>query len=161
MKWTQKISPECQEFRSTYFHVTFPLPQELREVARSHQTIVLAAMMRAAAEALQTLAQDRLGGRLGIMTVLHTWGRTLIWHPHVHCLIPGIVICPDGEFKTVPNRYLVPVKALSKVYRAVFLRLVRSHNDAPKLPAIQWSKHPLSPVCQVRQTSNARFFLIF
>ena len=75
-----------------------------------------------------------------MMTVLHTWGRTLVWHPHVHCLIPGIVICPDGEFKKIPNTYLVPVKGLSKVYRAVFLRLVRSHSDAPKLPEIKWSK---------------------
>ena len=58
----------------TYYHATFPLPKELREVARSHQSILLAAMMRDAAEALQTLAEDRLGGRLGIMAVLHTWG---------------------------------------------------------------------------------------
>ena len=60
-----------------YFHVTFPLPKELRETARSHQNVVLSAMMKAAAKALQTLAEDRLGGRLGIMAVLHTWGRTL------------------------------------------------------------------------------------
>jgi len=125
---------------STYFHVTFPLPEELREVARSHQSIVLAAMMRAAAEALQTLAEDRLGGRLGIMAVLHTWGRTLTWHPHVHCLIPGMIVCADGEFKRLANNYLLPAKPLSQVYRAVFLRLVRSHQAAPKLPVIQWSK---------------------
>jgi len=123
-----------------YFHVTFPLPKELREPARSHQNVVLAAMMRAAAEALQTLAEDRLGGRLGIMTVLHTWGRTLTWHPHVHCLIPGFVVCPDGEFKMIKANYLLPPKPLSEVYRAVFLRLVRSHPEPPQLPKIQWSK---------------------
>ena len=72
--------------------------------------------------------------------MLHTWGRTLTWHPHVHYLIPGFVICPDGEFKKVPNNYLLPVKALSKLYRAILLRLIRSHRDAPQLPEIKWSK---------------------
>ena len=109
-------------------------------VAYLPRKVGLAAMMRAASEALQTLAKDRLGGRLGIMVVLHTWGRTLIWHPHVHCLIPGFVVCPDGGFKKISNNYLLPLKPLSKVYRAVFLRIVRSQRDAPRLPTIQWSK---------------------
>jgi len=124
----------------TYFHVTFPLPKELRKPARSHQKVMLASMMRAAAQALQILAEDRLGGRLGIMAFLHTWGRTLTWHPHVHCLIPGFIICPNGQFKKLRGKYLVNIKALSQVYRAVFLRRVRSHQNAPKLPEIEWSK---------------------
>ena len=126
-----------------YFHVTFPLPKELREPARSHQNIMLPTMMKAAAKALQTLAKDRLGGQLGIMTVLHTWGRPLTWHPHPalrDCLIPGFIVCPDREFKKLPRNYLVNIKALSKVYRAIFLKLVRSQPEAPQLPEIQWSK---------------------
>ena len=123
-----------------YFHVTFPLPAELRDAARSQQRIVCGAMLQAAAAALQTLAEDRLGGRLGILAILHTWGRTLIWHPHVHCLIPGVVIFPDASFRIVTANYLLPVQPLSEVYRAVFLRRVRSHHDGPQLPEIEWSK---------------------
>ena len=118
-----------------YFHVTFPLPAELRDAARSHQSIVCGAMLQAAAESLQTLAKDRLGGRLGIIAILHTWGRTLPWHPHVHCLVPGAIICPDGEFRKI--NYLLPIGTVSRVYRAIFLRIVRSHRDAPRFRTLE------------------------
>jgi hypothetical protein len=123
-----------------YFHLTFPLPAELREAARKNYSVVCAAMLRAAAEALQSLAVDRLGGKLGIMAVVHTWGRTLCWHPHVHCLVPGIVVRSDGSFRRLDAGFLLPVRALSEVYRATFLRLVRSQPAAPALPPILWSK---------------------
>ncbi len=123
-----------------YFHLTFPLPAELREAARSHWRIVCGAMLQAAAEALQTLAADRLGGRLGIMAVLHTWGRTLPWHPHVHCVVPGVVVRADRTPCKVAANYLLPLGPLSQIYRAVFLRLVRSHRDGPELPQLDWSK---------------------
>ncbi len=92
------------------------------------------------AESLQTLAEDRLGGRLGIIAILHTWGRTLPWHPHVHCMVPGVIICPDGKFRKIKTNYLLKIETLPKVYRAIFFRLVRSHPDAPGLPQIEWSK---------------------
>lgn len=122
-----------------YFHVTFPLPAELREVARSHYRVICGAMLQAAAEALQTLAADRHGGRLGIIAVLHTWGRNLPWHPHVHCLIPGVVLEGKNVKKLRPN-YLLPLRPLSTIYRAVFLRIVRADKQAPELPHIPWSK---------------------
>ena len=123
-----------------YYHLTFPLPAELRAVARSHYRAVGDAMLRAAAEACQVLAEDRLGGRLGIMAVLHTWGRTLCWHPHVHCLIPGLALGEDGTSRTITGKGLLPLKPLSKVYRAIFLRLVRAHPEAPTLPHLEFSK---------------------
>lgn len=123
-----------------YFHLTFPLPAELRDAARRQYAVVCGAMLQAAAEALQTLAADRLGGRLGITAVLHTWGRTLPWHPHVHCVVPGVVALPDGDFRKVAANYLLPVRPLSEIYRAVFLRRVRSHRDGPDLPRLDWSK---------------------
>jgi hypothetical protein len=132
----QPVSPRARDSA----HVTFPLPAELRDAARNHQTIVCGAMLQAAATSLQTLAEDRFGGRLGLMAFLHTWGRILPWHPHVHCLIPGVVILPNGSFRMVTANYLVPVQPLSEVYRAVFLRRVRAHADAPPLPDIEWSK---------------------
>ena len=75
-----------------YFMVTFTLPAELREVARSHQTEVYNILFRTSAAALQELALDPrfVGGQLGMVGLLHTWGRDLSYHPHVHYLVPGV-----------------------------------------------------------------------
>jgi Putative transposase/Transposase zinc-binding domain len=99
-----------------YFLVTFTLPAELRALARSHQRIMYAA--------LRTLAADpKFVGtdRLGFFGVLHTWGRTLEYHPHVHYVVPGGGIDQLGD-RWLPSRadFLVPVKALSILFRAKF-----------------------------------------
>jgi hypothetical protein len=74
------------------------------------------------------------------MAVLHTWGRTLCWHPHVHCVVPGLVVTAEGHVQRCPPTFLLPVRALSQVYRAVLLRKLRGHRDLPRLPLIPWSK---------------------
>jgi hypothetical protein len=107
-----------------YFLVTFTLPAELREVARSHQRVIYAALFEASSEALRALAADPkfLGtDRLGFFGVLHTWGRTLQYHPHVHYVVPGGGIDKEGR-NWLPSRadFLVPVKALSILFRAKF-----------------------------------------
>jgi hypothetical protein len=78
--------------------------------------------MRAAAEALTTLAAARLGARIGLIAVLHTWGQTLTHHPHVHCLVPGGGVALDGQrwVGCKPN-FLLSVRALSKTFRRLFL----------------------------------------
>jgi hypothetical protein len=107
-----------------YFLVTFTLPAVLRDVARSHQRVVYSALFEASSEALRTLAADPkfLGtDRLGFFGVLHTWGRTLEYHPHVHYVVPGGG--PSGDSTHwLPSRadFLVPAKALSIVFRAKF-----------------------------------------
>ena len=77
---------------------TFTLPQQLRAIARAHQTVVYAALLREAATAVQTLADDRtwVGGTLGILAVLHTWSRTMEYHPHAHLLVTAGGLTPDG-----------------------------------------------------------------
>lgn len=107
-----------------YFLVTFTLPPTLRDVARSHQRAVYAALFEASSEALRALAADtRFVGtdRLGFLGVLHTWGRTLEYHPHVHYVVPGGGIDADGS-RWLPARadFLVPVKALSIIFRSKF-----------------------------------------
>jgi Putative transposase/Transposase zinc-binding domain len=107
-----------------YFLVTFTLPAELREFARSNQRVVYSALFEASSEALRALAADpKFVGtdRLGFFGVLHTWGRTLEYHPHVHYVVPGGGIDPDGS-RWLPSRadFLVPVVALSIVFRAKF-----------------------------------------
>jgi hypothetical protein len=107
-----------------YFLVTFTLPAELRALARSHQRVMYAALFEASSEALRTLAADpKFVGtvRLGFFGVLHTWGRTLDYHPHVHYVVPGGGIDGDGG-RWLPSRadFFVPVKALSILFRAKF-----------------------------------------
>jgi len=103
-----------------YFLVTFTLPEELREVARSNQKVVYDILFRASSEALQELASDRrfVGGQVGMCGVLHTWTRALIYHPHVHYIVTGGGVDGQGQWVSSGEEFLVPVKALSIIFRA-------------------------------------------
>ena len=105
-----------------YFHVVFTLPPAASDVAFQNKQTIYGLLMRAAAEALMTLAAERLGARIGLIAVLHTWGQTLTHHPHVHCLVPGGGLATDGErwIACKPN-FLLSVHALSRTFRRLFL----------------------------------------
>lgn len=129
-----------------YFLVTFTVPEALRLFIRSHQQIALDLLFAGSAQALQDLAGNprRLGAQLGMLGVLHTWSRTLIFHPHIHYLIPGGGLSPDGR-RWVParNKFLLPVKALGAHYRTLFkTRLQKEHPDLfAQVPAKVWKRH--------------------
>ena len=129
-----------------YFHVVFTLPAELRRVVRAHQRALLPVLFRAAFEALAALSADPkfVGGQIGALAVLHTWTRTLEWHPHLHVLVPGGALATDGRtwlpIRTRRKRFLVPVKALAQRFRARFLHLVRRQLGSGALPPVPWSK---------------------
>ena len=105
-----------------YYLLTFTLPSELRALARAHQKVVYGVLMRCAAAALHTLARDPryLGADLGCLAVLHTWTRAMRYHPHVHLLVTAGGLSTDGTQWIAPKhtRYLVPVRALSAIFRA-------------------------------------------
>jgi hypothetical protein len=105
-----------------YFHVVFTLPPAAAEIAFQNKRTVYGLLMRAAAQALTVLAAKRLGARIGLIAVLHTWGQTLTHHPHVHCLVPGGGVALDGKrwVEAKPN-FLLSVHALSKAFRRLFL----------------------------------------
>ena len=108
-----------------YFLVTFTLPQELRPLARAHPRECYEAMFAAAAATLRELASNpkHIGSRrLGFTGVLHTWGRSLTYHAHLHFIVPGGALSEDGQ-EWLPSRvdFFVPVKAASPMYRAKFL----------------------------------------
>ena len=126
----------------TYHHAVFTVPWQLRPVARRHQRLVLSALMRAAAESLQTLAADPRfgGGQLAILSVLHTWSGSLQWHPHVHCLVPGLVVRHDGTWQRVSRKFLLPVQALSRIMAPKFARLVRKEMPDIELPDAIWDR---------------------
>jgi hypothetical protein len=129
-----------------YFHVVFTLPAELRRPVREHQRALLGALFRAAFDSLAALCADPrwLGGRVGALAVLHTWTRTLEWHPHVHLLVPAGGLAPDGRTWRVPPRrkqpFLVPEPALAKRFRGRFLALARAAVPELHLPHIPWDK---------------------
>jgi hypothetical protein len=124
-----------------YFHLVFTLPQEVATIARSHQRLMYGILFQATADALQTLAADPryVGGRVAILAVLHTWTRTLTFHPHVHCLVPGGGLSADNAAWLSANpAFLVPVRALSKLFRARFQDLLRRTDVYDRVPATVW-----------------------
>jgi hypothetical protein len=128
-----------------YFHVVFTVPTELRFIIRSYQKPLLAALFRAAFESLSALCWDQkhLGGRVGALAVLHTWSRTLEWHPHVHMLVPGGALDDNGRWLRVRRRkkeFLVPVDALAKKFRGRFLYLARRAVPTVRLPYLPKEK---------------------
>lgn len=106
----------------SYFMLTFTLPDGLRQLARSHQKLIYNLLFRTSAAATQDLAQDRrfVGGQIGMVGVLQTWTRDLLFHPHVHYLVPGGGLSPDGEWVRARNHFLVHVKPLAILFRAKF-----------------------------------------
>jgi hypothetical protein len=82
-----------------YFHVVFTVPEAVATIAFQNQTAVYDILFQAASETLRTIAADpkHLGAEIGFLAVLHTWGQNLLHHPHLHCLVPGGGIAPDGE----------------------------------------------------------------
>ena len=106
----------------TYFMVTVTLPEELRAVARSNQKIVYNILFRASSQALQKLALDPrfVGGRIGMVGVLHTWTRDLQYHPHVHYIVAGGGLTDDGHWMSSRDEFLVHVKPLGIIFRAKF-----------------------------------------
>jgi len=124
-----------------YFHVIFTLPSTLRDMVRSHQKIAYSGLMQTAAQALMKLARDPryVGGTIGVLAVLHTWGGALNYHPHVHCLVPAGGVAHE---QWVPARkdYFVPVKALSKIFRAKFRDFIRKALPDLELPNSVWRR---------------------
>jgi hypothetical protein len=126
-----------------YFHVVFTVPHELGEVVRRHQQDLYGILIRAAAQALITLAADPhyVGGLIGVLCVLHTWPRTLAYPPHVHCLVPaGGVSADRAEWRPARPSSLVPVHALSKLFRGLFRVLVQQERPDLPMPESVWTK---------------------
>ena len=119
-----------------YYHVVFTLPAPIADIAYQNKTAIYAILFKAAAETLITIAADpkHLGARIGLTAVLHTWGSALTHHPHVHCIVPGGGLSPDGQ-RWIACRpgFFLPVRVLSRLFRRLVLeRLVAAH-DAGRL----------------------------
>src|SRR5919206_3960310 len=119
-----------------YFHLVFSLPAEIAALALQNKAAVYGLLFRAAAETMMTIAADprHLGARIGITAVLHTWGSALTHHPHIHMIVPGGGISPDGE-RWIPSRaaFLLPVRVLATLFRRLFLTGLRQLHAAGRL----------------------------
>jgi len=126
-----------------YFLVTFTLPGALRAVAYQHQALVYDLLFRAAATALQQLAQDPrfVGGQLGLVGVLQTWTRDLRYHPHIHYLVPAGGLAADGRsWKTARADFLVHVTPLAILFRAKLRAALRQTELWGSIPAAVWQQ---------------------
>jgi hypothetical protein len=119
-----------------YFHVVFTLPAEIADIAYQNKTVIYDILFKASAETMLTIAADpkRLGARIGITALLHTWGSALVHHPHVHMIVPGGGISLDGQrWVACRPRYLLPVQVLSRLFRRLFLNKLLAAHQAGQL----------------------------
>ena len=119
-----------------YFHVVFTLPAEIAHIAYWNKREVYGLLFKASAETLTTIAADprHLGARIGMTSVLHTWGSALTHHPHVHMIVPGGGLSPDGaRWVSCRPGFFLPVRVLSRLFRRLFLDGLSALHDAGKL----------------------------
>ena len=114
---------------TAYFHVVFTVPEAIAAIACQNKAVVYGILFRTSAETLRTSAADpqHLGAALGFLAVLHTWGQTLGHHPHLHCVVPGGGLAPDGtRWIACRPGFFLPVRVLSRLFRRLFLAQLQS-----------------------------------
>src|SRR2546427_3336289 len=119
-----------------YFHVLYTLPAELRDIAYQNKAVVYDLLFKASAETTLTIAADpkHLGARIGFISVLHTWGSALTHHPHVHMVVPGGGLSPDGSrWIACRPRYFLTVEVLSALFRRLLLQMLVAAHDGGRL----------------------------
>ena len=123
LKWLEKQKSELLPVG--YFHLVFTLPHQLNAVILSNKKTLLSHLFKAVGETLTDFGRTRLGGQIGLITVLHTWDQTLLDHFHLHCLVPaGALSLDQNHWRPARKNFLFPVKALSIVFRGKFLDLL-------------------------------------
>ena len=141
-----------------YFHVVFTMPDEIATIAFQNKAVVYDILFRAVAETLRTIAADpaHLGAEIGFLAVLHTWGQNLMHHPHLHCLVPGGGISPDGR-RWIACRpgFFLPVRVLSRLFRGLFLHHLEKAFVAGKLNFFSAQRHLHEPAAFRRHLAPA------
>jgi hypothetical protein len=127
---------EAELLPVAYYHVVFTLPASIGAIAFHNKAIVYDLLFRTAAETLITIAADpkHLGARIGLTAVLHTWGSTLTNHPHIHVIVPGGGLSPDGSrWIACKPGFFLPVRVLSRLFRRLFLEGLATLKEAGRL----------------------------
>jgi len=119
-----------------YYHVVFTLPAPLAAIAQQNKKAVYDMLFAAVSQTLRTIASDprHLGAEIGFIAVLHTWGQNLMHHPHVHCVIPGGGLAPDGKsWIACRQGFFLPVRVLSRLFRRLFVEALRKAGREERL----------------------------
>jgi Putative transposase/Transposase zinc-binding domain len=119
-----------------YYHLVFTLPSTIGAIAWQNKEVIYGLLFKAASETMLTIAADKkhLGARIGITAVLHTWGSALTHHPHVHMIVPGGGLSPDGErFISCRRGFFLPVRVLSRLFRRLMLERLGAAYDQGRL----------------------------
>lgn len=132
-RWLAKRREEVLDV--PYFHVVFTIPESLNPLAIHAPAILYAILLRAAGQALLDVAATRLRAVLGLLTVLHTWAQTLVFHPHVHCVVPGGGFSLDGRrwVRLPTGTFLLHHKALARRFRTLLKNAITEAYDAGTL----------------------------
>ena len=121
-QWIEDRQAELLD--TQYFHVVFTVPEEIAAIAYQNKEVVYDILFRATSETLRTIAADpkHLGAEIGFFAVLHSWGQNLMFHPHLHCVVPGGGLSPDGQRWIACRRsFFLPVRVLSRRFRRLFV----------------------------------------
>src|ERR1700676_413902 len=133
-QWIEARQSELLD--TEYFHVVFTLPEEIAAIAYQNKELVYGILFRATSETLRTIAADpkHLGAEIGFFAVLHSWGQNLLFHPHLHCVVPGGGPSLGGDrwVSCRPN-YFLCVRVLSSLFRRLFLESLQKAFDAGKI----------------------------
>jgi hypothetical protein len=140
--------PKCESFKAAqwleerqnellpvpYFHVVFTLPHELNTLVLYNKKTLYDLLFQSAWLTIKTLGNDkkRLGGEMGMLSILHTWGQNLSQHNHVHCIVPGGALTLSGKW-VGSKKYLFPVKVMSKIFRGIYVSALRAADESNKL----------------------------
>jgi len=119
-----------------YFHVVFTLPAEIAAIAFYNQELLYRMLFHAAAETLLTIARDpkHLGAEIGFFAILHTWGQNLLFHPHLHFVVPGGGLSSDhSRWVACPPGFFLPVRVLSRLFLTLFLEALQQAYQSGKL----------------------------
>lgn len=119
-----------------YFHIVFTIPEELNPLALANPEWFYDLLFKSAAKTLLEIAADakHLGAKIGVLSVLHTWSQTLLLHPHLHCIVPGGGLSPDGQ-RWLASRedFFLPIQVLARLFRGKFLAAVKEAWKAGRL----------------------------
>lgn len=136
-----------------YFHVVFTLPEQIAAIAFQNRKVVFDLLFRITAQTLLSLARDpkHLGAEIGFFAILHTWGQNLLFHPHLHCVVPGGGLSPDGtQWIACSPGFFLPVRVLSRLFRRLFVQALERAFDQGQLQFF----HALEPLHQPQAFSQ-------
>lgn len=137
-KWVMERESELIE-GIAYYHVIFTVPHELNDLIYENQKLLYNLLFSCASETLITLCQDKkyMGATPGIVSVLHTWGQQLNFHPHLHIALSGGGLTPSGNFiETKHKGFIIPEQVIAKMFRGKYLDSLKKYHDSQKLSLI-------------------------